>query len=181
MKRVNIALFLGLLLFCQSFITVDSNRITWSPSVRIDWEDFKGQPDFGDGFRDVVTASSIHYTTICNYDQTMDVVVKADFIKDQSWVKPVARTDYHLGHERLHFDITELYVRKLRAEFANKKFTCKNQAEINGLAQAVMLEWRTTQNRYDKDSYYSLNKTAQADWEARIARELILFEGFSSK
>lgn len=164
-----------------SFLVEDNdNRITWSPSIRIQWQDFHGHPDYGDSFRDVVTASSINYAMVCLHDDTMVVSVKADFIKDQSWVKEVARTDYHLGHERLHFDITELYVRKLRKEFSNKSFVCGQEAEINGLAEAVLLEWRTFQQRYDKYTYYSLNHSAQRKWESEVAKQLIELDDFAS-
>ncbi len=181
MKRSDGIGLVLLAIVLSSFILVDSNRIAWTPDKRVEWFDYQGHPDHTDNFRDAVTTSAINYTTRCIADDKLEVIVKAEFLKDKSWVKSIARTDYQLGHERLHFDITELYVRKLRAELQHRHFTCGEEGLVDAIASKVLSDWRGAQLQYDKESMYSLDKHDQHLWEQKVAKELIDYGSFASE
>jgi len=168
-------------LFCFSFGEIKENRLVWNEGKVVQWMDFEGVPDYGDNFRDAVTASALNYKVRCLEDGTMTVSVSAEFVKDKSWVKEVARTDYHLGHERLHFDLTELYVRKMRKQLEGRVFKCSDEHVIDNIAAGIMKDWRDAQIQYDKETAYSLNKKNQKIWHGKVAKEMIENQYFATK
>lgn len=176
MKRISWIYLIGIV-FLFSF-KKDSNRIDWSSQKDLSWSNYTGIPDYEDGFRDAVTASAILFSTKCHPNNILEIDIAAQFVKDQSWVKPVARTEYHLGHEQLHFDITELCVRKFRAAIANKVFSCGQQEEVQKLAEQIMQECVELQQKYDLETQYSLNKKKQAEWENNVKTDLGDFKEF---
>lgn len=150
----------------------DSNRIDWSSQKDLNWNNYTGVPDYEDGFRDAVTASAILFSTKCHPTNILEINIAAQFVKDQSWVKPVARTEYHLGHEQLHFDITELSVRKFREAIKGKTYLCSQQDEVQQLAEKIMQECVELQQQYDRETQYSMNKKKQAEWEQSVHQDL---------
>ncbi len=177
--NVNILIKLVAVLMVLSSFASSPERISWSEDRPLQWFDFKGQPDYSDQFRDAVTASALKFNTKCLDNNELEVLVAAEFLKDRSWVKEVARSDYHLGHERLHFDITELYARKFRQEISERQLTCSNQDEIQELIHFYLDACFTFQNEYDKQTYYSMHQSKQIDWENQISKELKSLEEFA--
>ncbi len=167
-------------LFVVGIYGFNSERIKWNKHRPIHWHDFKGNPDYSDKFRDAVTASSLKFNCKCDQQNNLDVLVSAEFLKSQSWVKEVARNDYHLGHERLHFDITELFARKFRAEIEHRKLTCNDREEVQQLIYSYLAACMNYQNEYDTETYYSMHKDKQAEWENQINQELKSLERFAS-
>lgn len=102
----------------------------------------------------------------------MEVFISAQFLKDKSWVKPEALTNYHLGHEQLHFDITELYVRKFRQVIEDLEFSCGDLNSVQTISNQIMQECQEMQLQYDRDTKYSLHQSKQVEWEAKIKTEL---------
>jgi len=182
MSKIGKHIMIGfLLLIVFSSFMSSSGRIGWQENRPLQWTDYEGIPDYEDGFRDAVTASALKFTTRCHKDGSLEVFVSAEFVKDQSWVKEVARSDYHLNHERLHFDITELYARKFRDFLDTKTYTCDDRDLVQSLIYNALKDCMDHQNEYDKHTSYSLNKTQQANWETLIENELKELELFSSK
>lgn len=167
----NITYLICIAFFATAFTS--SNRIGWNEGRPLEWSDYEGLPDYEDHFRDAVTASALKFITRCHKDDgRLEVLVNAEFVKDQSWVKEVARSDYHLGHERRHFDITELFARKFRDFLETKSFTCEDRDLVQGLIYNALADCMDFQNEYDKGTGYSLLKHRQVEWEAKIDTEL---------
>lgn len=157
----------------------DQNRIIWSEHRNLTWSDFQGQPDYEDHFRDAVTASAIKFTSRCERDGKLTFSVSAEFLKNKSWVKPQAHNDYHLSHEQLHFDITEIYVRKIRILLNQREFSCEEEPMIQNYVQQIMASCRNAQAKYDKETGYSLNREHQATWQVIVDEQLNQLEQFS--
>ena len=168
-------------LFVLFSFTSDSNRIPWQSQRQLNWKDFKGEPDYSDDFRAAVTASSIQIRIRCNANNRLSYDVSADFIKDKSWVKEIARTNYHLGHEQLHFDITEIYVRKIREALSHIEPICDNQTLAHELAQEIMEQCSDAQQRYDNATKYSLDPEEQAIWKGHVDRKLHELRKFEAR
>ena len=152
--------------------TKDTNRIVWTEERQLNWNDFQGNPDYSDEFRSAVTVSAINFTTRCEPNGELFYKVSAQFLKDKSWVKPEAYSDYHLGHEQLHFDITELYVRKIREALGEETYQCDDQQLVQKLVKYYMQECLAMQDEYDKETRYSLHKAKQKVWEVSIQNQL---------
>jgi hypothetical protein len=162
-----------LLFFCFFISGHDERYITWSSTVPLTWGDFQGRPHLHSSVG-AVTMSGISL----KYEGTegaLVATVKATFDREESWVNRKAADDYVLKHEQLHFDITELYARKLRAALKQiNPGVPKPEKVVERLFDRYSGESRTYQDLYDKETDHSRNVKQQAVWEERINRELNL-------
>src|SRR5882757_2223347 len=90
--------------------SIDS--LDWDISRKLKWEDFKGVHD------DIPICGARTFTTLkyklIKSDTGYRVDVRCVFLKKISWKVDESVTSYALQHEQDHFDISELYARKLR-------------------------------------------------------------------
>ena len=156
-----------------------SDRIYWSQYNRLTWDDFKGSPDYRNKFASAISSTGIIYRYKCERN-IIKVTVECMFIKSESWVKDAALTDYHLQHEQLHFDITELYARKLRKELSQQIFVCGDEYKLERLVSNKLQEWDNEQKVYDKQTHHSLNEEKQVVWNEFVATELAMYAKYSS-
>lgn len=98
--------------------------------------------------------------------------VQAVFMKSKSAITKTS--DYILKHEQLHFDICELYARKLRQMMAETDFTkVKNiQSEIQKMYNKVNNEFIKTEDKYDNDTNHGENPAKQKVWDDDIASQM---------
>jgi len=95
-------------------------KIEWSADRKLTWDDFKGEPDTANFPNTLaLTNSGFGYESGINMFKDGQVFVQSVFNTNLSWVVPEGRNDYVLRHEQIHFDITEIYSRKLRKELAS--------------------------------------------------------------
>src|SRR5687768_6828529 len=88
----------------------DRGTITWNEFYRLQWHDFQGEPQensIGDAGTVVqIKAKPYLVKKQVRYD------VYALFNRKKSWARDYSES--LLAHEQLHFDIAELYARKIR-------------------------------------------------------------------
>lgn len=161
---------------CIFFFVQDEETISWTQNQKLQWGNFEGKPEYNTDAV-AITASGITYgfssKTYSNSDKIEYTTnVSAQFYPDQSWYLKERVNDTVLGHEQLHFDITELHARKLRKRIKNSKFTKNVQKEISGIYDQVNVELREMQNEYDEGSDYSRDYDGQFKWQEFIAKEL---------
>jgi len=154
--------------------------IYWSEDYKLTWGDFKGSPDYNTKRISALSSSGIVHSKGCK-NGVINYEVLSYFEKGESWVKPEAYTDHHLRHEQLHFDITELYARKLRRALAKEKFKCGQEANFEQFVHQFILDWHEVQHRYDATSRHSIDKKVQAEWSDRIEIELLLLDDYRIK
>lgn len=144
-----------------------SDDVLWTAERPLQWADFQGAPDYENDFVKALTASSIRYSYGCE-NGYINYHIESVFKKSQSWVKEEARTTYHLSHEQLHFDITELYARKLRDVLDKEQFPCHRMYAFEQTIRQYLKEWRDEQTTYDKETFFSVKRDKQADWEFEV-------------
>ena len=171
-----------LLMFATLFTLLSSNKdsadtIIWSEDYRLDWQDFKGQPRFEYQDISALTSSGIVHYKGCK-EGKINYKVQAYFEKQESWVKEEARTEHHLIHEQIHFDITELYARKLRKLLADNDFKCGEEIEFEQAINNFIEIWHNEQKVFDLRTKHSLDKAAQKEWYYKIAMELSLLDDY---
>src|SRR5215470_809137 len=119
---VAISLFLPVCALAQN-----EQFIEWSSAKRLTWEDYLAKPSSSsDAAAITSTALGVEYHLKNN---TLSYIITCRFSKTNSWGRH--KTDYILQHEQGHFDITELFARKLAKELRGYKFNLqKYQDEV---------------------------------------------------
>jgi hypothetical protein len=151
--------------------------LEWSPAKRLTWEDYLAKPSsLSDAAAITSTALGIEYHIRNN---SLTYIITCRFSKTRSWGK--YKTDYILEHEQGHFDITEIFARKLAKEIKEYKFNPrKYQDDLGKIYKKVMDEKEEFQNKYDLETDYSRNKEKQAEWLKKIEEDLEEMDGFAS-
>ncbi len=155
----------------------DVNKIAWSASAPLTWADFKGKPDNTAIGIAALTCSIIEYKYHCEGDKLI-YSVEAKFNKLQSWAREESKNEHILEHEQLHFDITELYARKLREKLATYSFSCGDEPIFESFVNSLMDDWSYMQHKYDAETQYSLDEVMQHAWVSFIDGHLAAHANF---
>ncbi len=158
----------------QTIAQVQSNQDTiyWSPCYKLKWEDFKVTLDSSSEF-DAISSITI------DYDITQQALGKISGLKifcffNKAKSQTKSNDSALLIHEQIHFNIAELFTRKLRKEF-EENFKNKNTLSLKE-AESIYLEIKKGYDemniQYDKETDYSKNTIAQKKWNQKIAKEL---------
>jgi len=172
MKRVYFVLgFLAVLLVSMSDAP---ERFEWSKNRPLQWSDFKGSPGTIEGWG-ATSSTGISQSYSARSDGYINkeaIVVKAHFYPEYSWVRHSQKSKHLLGHEQTHFDITEVYARKLAKKIQETTFTSNAVEEIKALYQEIEKERVATQQLFDKQSEHSINHMKELQWELKVKRWL---------
>lgn len=148
--------------------------LRWEPGLRLSWSDFRGQaPDSKRIAATTASGLSYHYTARGgNSGYTLDFTVDTFFYPEKSWYHPDLCDALVLSHEQLHFDISELYARRLRRRLQTAEFTDRVKAEVRQIFAEVNRQLSEFQDRYDRETDFSRNREAQLAWNRAVARML---------
>lgn len=155
------------------------HKIEWCGINKLTWRDFKGLKN--DSINQFIVARTsgeikVENGVIINGIPKFDI--KCYFIKDKSWT--IVDDNETLVHEQLHFDIFEIYTRKIR-----KAYKILNNKKIK--------ELEIYQNEYDKfinecdkyndiyDNQVYFNDEKQMQWSIKIAKELEELKAYEIK
>ena len=156
--------------------------IYWTSDYKLTWNDFEGDPNYKHDYRDIsaITVSGIVDYRGCE-DGKLIYKIKSYFEKKNSWVKMAGRNDHTLEHEQIHFDITELYARKLRKELAQRAFACGEEAAFETFVNDFLKGWQSMQEVYDMETEYSNEHHEQHEWMGKVQEELDALDAYKSK
>ncbi len=159
-------------------------ELSWHEDYKLTWDDFKGQPNL-DTDAVAVTASGITFSYSVKKSETkihgFQTLVKAFFYPEHSWCKSNLVDEHVLGHEQLHFDITELHARIFRQKIVQLKPHIDIAKSLQNLHENIETELKSTQNAYDSESNYSIDTVGQQKWQLDIAKRLKTLERYKSK
>lgn len=149
----------------KKFTKADDEYIPWVPDYRLTWDDFLCEPKRNtDAVASTSTALGIAYQ-IKNGKFTYQITCK--FSKVKSW--GLVKTPYILAHEQGHFDITEIFARKLHQALNSYQLNRNTfQKDINTIYELVVEAKEAFQAAYDGQTDHSRNRSKQAEWLARI-------------
>lgn len=168
-----------LLSSCLSTVAQSNNEelIHWNASQKLTWTDYKGKVRSGsDAAASTATYLGIEYNFTRN---GFDYKITCSFSKTKSW--GLHKTDYILAHEQGHFDIAEIYARKLNklmSEYVFNKNTFKD--DLRKLYLSLTTEKDAFQNQYDDETNHSINTVKQTEWLKRIDDLLQELKAFSN-
>ncbi|MEX2235608.1 MAG: DUF922 domain-containing protein [Cyclobacteriaceae bacterium] len=146
-----------------------SESISWNEFYKLQWHDFQGEPgegSIGDAGAVVqIKAKPFLVKKKIQYD------VVALFNKRKSWSTDQSET--LLAHEQLHFDIAEVYARKIR-----KKINELNDRGVNNIKtynaaiQDLLLESNHADQQYDLETLHGALPKKQAVWSKQVKEDL---------
>lgn len=176
-----ILFFLIILIVGNNF---NDEVVSWDDNRKLTWKDFRGVPDESSDAV-ALTASGITFgfsvKTNNGNVEGFTTSIASHFYPNKSWYFKEKVDGTILKHEQLHFDITELYARKLREQVSKLKPNRNIKKQLNSVHSLILQELNKEQNRYDEESEHSLNTIKQKKWEDYIARELQALVQFKSQ
>ena len=190
----NIFFFIGFISL-MSFSFVKDDFILWQENKKLKIQDFKA--DNKDTikvnqqqFLGAISAIRIEYSSFQrNKNSVPDFSIKTYFDPNESWM--LLKNDYVLQHEQIHFDITELYARKMRKSVESLRQ--KNITNISIYRKKiqhwnVMKEKASNQFDADNQDYYIKigqkilfqKNPKQEAWKKKVDRELFQYNLFKN-
>lgn len=152
-------------------------QIEWSAINKIGWSDFHFVNKSNKLIK-AVTASNINIEYQMT-DRCVIYTVKSIFYNQKSWVSDSSSREL-LEHEQGHFDITEIFARKIRSFFVNTPFEKLSEVVIKKKINLVLEQLKKEQYIYDQETNHSINKVRQIKWNFRIRNKLALLEEYAS-
>ncbi len=172
------------------FPLVATGELPWSSNRPIEWDDFQGVLPVN--AENMPQAAEIHTTIRWHLELVMEydcqhylwkaVVNRGSLVMINamdptlSWVIPSRRTNNALRHEQGHFDLNEVYRRKLQkalsalaaegnsAELARQTL----QGLIDKTSEEILNQLAKTQERYDEETCHGTDLQGQAAWNQAI-------------
>lgn len=170
---------LYLLLTLQSSLGQNPNEevIYWAETRKLTWTDYKGKPKSGS---DAAASTATYLGFEFNVGKNgFDYKITCSFSKTKSW--GLHKNDYILSHEQGHFDIAEIFARKLHKKMSEYKFDKNSfKDDLRNIYQSLMKEKDEFQNRYDNETNHSINKEKQAEWLKKIEETLNELKDFAN-
>ena len=190
----NIFFFIGFISL-MSFSFVKDEFILWQENKKLKIQDFKA--DNKDTvkvnrqqFLGAISAIRIEYSSFQrNKNSVPDFSIKTYFDPNESWM--LLKNDYVLQHEQIHFDLTELYARKMRKSVESLRQ--KNVTNISIYRKKIQ-RWNAMKekasNQFDADNqdYYIKigqkilfqKNPKQEAWKKKVDRELFQYSLFKN-
>lgn len=166
------------LFFCSVLFSSAQQRFSWSENYKLHYEDFQGPIPANETFIKATTAAVIE-VSFEQVGNMVHVTVINYFKKNESWMMNEAKIEYALNHEQGHFDIAEIYARKIRKKLQETKLNPhKNGAEITKIFEKIGKKHLQAQKKYDKATSYSIKEKNQKEWTKKIADELKELEAY---
>ena len=190
----NIFFFIGFISL-MNFSFVKDDFILWQENKKLKIQDFRA--DNKDTvkvnrqqFLGAISAIRIEYSSFQrNKNSVPDFSIKTYFDPNESWM--LLKNDYVLQHEQIHFDLTELYARKMRKSVESLRQ--KNITNISTYRKKIqhwniMKEKASNQFDADNQDYYIKigqkilfqKNPKQEAWKKKVDRELFQYNLFKN-
>ncbi len=160
--------FIASLIWACAFAQAQS--ISWRSDRPLSVSDFKGRPDRFSPFF-ALTYSEINQSYQSD-EKGMRIEISHMFISERSWMKKDGADSALLAHEQRHFDISEIYSRRIQKELKKMKFSDRFALEFKNIVEQHIKQMDHAHDFYDKQTRHGTNKEAQATWDRKIAGEL---------
>ncbi len=155
----------------HSRVKTDENKIAWHENNQLSWDDYQGRPILNGKFN-AESSLQISYRlgiTKQNDDVKINFTVNCLFDKESSWVNPKNKTNMLLEHEQLHFDIAEVYARRLRKKLSESKFTIKNyKSKSSDIFDHNFKDYQKFQAYYDAETNHGIKQMKQTIWNKKV-------------
>ena len=155
----------------------NEETIEWNASRQLTWTDYKGSPDpKSDAAASTTTYLGVEYSMD---EKGLSWKIQCLFSITRSWGKH--KNDFVLKHEQGHFDIAEIFARKLNQRL--KAYTFNNatyKEDLKTIYTTITSEKEAFQDLYDRETDHSRKKEVQEEWLKKIIKMLEELKDYSS-
>jgi len=156
------------------------DTISYREYSKLKWQDFKDKAPENTHFSASVSTGMSYkwsYSTAAGVPD-FEYQIQANLYRNFSWSIYKTGKEAVLKHEQLHYDITELFVRKFRKALSEYTVTRTIRKDVSIMYDAIEAERNNMQLLYDKETNHSLKKEEQIAWEQKIEKLLFEFEAY---
>ena len=157
--------------------------IKWSKEYKIQWKDFHGNLQQNTPIAAVSFVGIGQETITQSYDKNL-LEVYAAFDANKSLVWMEKTNDSILIHEQNHFNLAEIYARKMR-KYLNENAKNYDRTlvyiEVTKLLDLYSDSLSESQRDYDRETEYSRRWDKQKEWILTIRNELKELDKYSSR
>lgn len=150
-------------------------RFSWSADRPLIWSDFKGGiPNRASDKTAAETSCGIgiETNTVTTTNQPK-VYVYNTFQTNTSWVRSSDSTADILEHEQGHWDLCELYTRKMRERFSRAHIDVYNLHQVvDKIFNETQREYAQKQEQYEQETEHGIIREQQQRWTAMLRKEL---------
>jgi hypothetical protein len=170
--------------------------ICWQEGLKLRWSDFQAPHNLtADTSAGAHTSAAIYIAGQEDAQGRPGYVVECFFVKKESWVRDSASSGNNalLAHEQLHFDIAELFARKIRHRIAQcVRNGCEAWGpEMDKEIKRLLQEQDAFDAAFDREANFetelgSFDETIRASrprlhkWQALVRRELTALAPYKS-
>jgi len=158
-------------------------EISWQKDKKLTWDDFRGAvPRNAEEQTAAATFCGIGFetNTITNNNSNLKIRVYNTFYLNNSWARPEEMNDDVLAHEQGHFDLCELYTRKLRERMSEVKVDVNTlKPMLRKIYEQLQEEYKNRQEAYEEETAHGINLNEQQRWKRILERELTDTEQWS--
>ena len=146
----------------------------WADHSTLSWSDFQGAVNAVTDESAAATHCGIGFRTgRLTPDSKPGIIVYNTFYVNKSWVRADARIPEILVHEQGHFDLCEIYTRKLRQRMQGVDM---NSADLRSVLEQIYFdvksEYENRQQAYEDETTHGTNFAQQSRWRDNISKEL---------
>jgi hypothetical protein len=180
LKIYNIAFSILLFFLVNKIVAQEKDSIIyWSQYEPLVWADFEGiKTDLSEAAAarsrlqiQVLTSLKVDGNYKCHYFAT--------FNRKKSFT--IVNDSLVLNHEQIHFDIQELFVRKMRKYFELLKIQGPQKTSIcRDVFNKYYKSLDSLQLLYDAETKHSIEKKSQLDWNREISIKLKALGDYST-
>lgn len=165
-----------LLTIVCSFYFVSAQKIIWTQN-KLHWNNFKAKENNSVSNKNTVAFAycgiSHNVTKSSDLNGNISISVKAVFYEDKSWKKNENPGDYILNHEQQHFNIAEVYARKIRKMVnLNIKKSLDYINIFKPLYNNIYQEYLEFQKKYDLETENSTKTEKQEEYNLMVQKML---------
>lgn len=179
LSRLHTYIFSALLLFTVlglphiAYSQDDPDLRPWNTGP-LTWSEFQGHPETHDHMHGAVTYAGIALE-IENVDFWGNMTFKAYAVFDRkkSWTRKNMNDRKLLAHEQVHFDIAEVYARRLQKKLNDMGLKRKDAKKAKRLHHKYNSEQLKVQAVYDEETIHGISEPVQAQWRELVNQGLI--------
>lgn len=168
---------LGITATAKTVSRVDpATEFQWAEHQKLSWEDFQGPVRASDEESAAATHCGMGFR-INGITQAgkPDVTVYNTFYTRKSWVRHDAKITSILEHEQGHFDLCEIFTRKLRTRVSDISLNTPDMKEsLMAIFSEVNNEYEICQQAYEDETIHGTKIHEQKRWMEKISKELSL-------
>ncbi len=163
-------------LSAQSLKKLNNDTVIWQSNYTLTMADFKGKVSANKALGGQVMSGIVFF--VREREGTPYFVIEAIIVKSKSFIRD--SSFYALNHEQMHFNITEIFARKLRMRLTKLNFAKVSniQRKLQEQYNKIGAELSAYQDRYDRETEHGQNPAKQKIWNEKIQQELLELNEF---